>query len=107
MAAFIFFLSGDLLTKGYLALNSLFMVSSTIMLSKTLRDEHETAKLATAQRGATREVLESAVDANAIRIFAQEIYECDASLVIKGSQYTIMNIKNALCFSTKGVSCFY
>lgn len=46
MAAFIFFLSGDLLTKGYLALNSLFMVSSTIMLSKTLRDEHETGKLA-------------------------------------------------------------
>jgi phage shock protein A len=37
-------------------------------------------KLATAQRGATREVLESAVDANAIRIFAQEIYECESSL---------------------------
>lgn len=45
MAAFVFFMSGDLLTKGYLALNSLFMVSSTIMLSKTMRDEHETGKL--------------------------------------------------------------
>lgn len=45
MAAFVFFMSGDLLTKGYLALNSLFMVSATIMLSKTLRDEHETSKL--------------------------------------------------------------
>ena len=41
MVVFIFFMSGDLLTKGYLALNSLFMVSATIMLSKTLRDEHE------------------------------------------------------------------
>jgi len=37
-------------------------------------------KLATGRRGATREVLESAVDANAIRIFAQEIYECECSL---------------------------
>jgi hypothetical protein len=33
------------LTKGYLALNSLFLVSSTIMLSKTLRDEHEAQRL--------------------------------------------------------------
>ncbi|OQX15019.1 hypothetical protein SAMN05660964_01189 [Thiothrix caldifontis] len=45
MAAFIFFLEGNLLTKGYLALNSLFLVSSTIMLSKTLRDEHEAQRL--------------------------------------------------------------
>jgi len=37
-------------------------------------------KLVTAQRGGAREVLESAVDANAIRIFAQEIYECESSL---------------------------
>ena len=37
-------------------------------------------KLVTAQRGGAREVLESAVDANAIRIFAQEIYECECSL---------------------------
>jgi len=37
-------------------------------------------KLVTAQRGGTREALESAVDANAIRIFAQEIYECELGL---------------------------
>ena len=37
-------------------------------------------KLATAIRGGTREVLESAVDANALRILAQEIYECESSL---------------------------
>lgn len=41
MASFVFFMEGNLLMKGYLALNSLFLVSSTIMLSKTLRDEHE------------------------------------------------------------------
>ncbi|MFZ1389664.1 MAG: PspA/IM30 family protein [Thiolinea sp.] len=37
-------------------------------------------KLATALRGGTREVLESAVDANALRILGQEIYECEANL---------------------------
>lgn len=37
-------------------------------------------KLSTAMRGGTREVLETAVDANAIRIFAQEIYDCESSL---------------------------
>lgn len=37
-------------------------------------------KLATALRGGTREVLESAVDANAIRILGQEIYEAEAGL---------------------------
>jgi hypothetical protein len=41
MGSFVFFMDGNLLTKGYLALNSLFLVSSTIMLSKTLRDDHE------------------------------------------------------------------
>lgn len=35
-------------------------------------------KLATALRGGTREVLASAVDANALRILGQEIYECEA-----------------------------
>jgi hypothetical protein len=45
MGAFVFFLEASLLTKGYLALNSLFLVSSTIMLSKTLRDEYEAARL--------------------------------------------------------------
>jgi phage shock protein A len=37
-------------------------------------------KLATAVRGGTREVLETAIDANAQRIFAQEIYECESNL---------------------------
>ena len=37
-------------------------------------------KLATAVRGSTREALESAVDANALRIMGQEIYECEQSL---------------------------
>lgn len=37
-------------------------------------------KLATAVRGGTREVLETAVDANAQRIFAQEIYESESNL---------------------------
>ncbi len=37
-------------------------------------------KLATAVRGGTREVLETAVDANALRILAQEIYECESGL---------------------------
>jgi len=37
-------------------------------------------KLSTAMRGGTREVLEAAVDANAMRIFAQDIHECESSL---------------------------
>lgn len=37
-------------------------------------------KLATALRGGAREVLESAVDANALTILGQEIYEAEASL---------------------------
>ncbi len=37
-------------------------------------------KLSTAMRGGTREVLESAVDANDLRILAQEIYECETSM---------------------------
>jgi hypothetical protein len=45
MAAFIFFMEGSLLMRGYLALNSLFLISSTIMMSKTLRDEHEAQSL--------------------------------------------------------------
>ena len=45
MGAFVFFMEGSLLTKGYLALNSLFLVSSTIMLSKTLRDDYEAQRL--------------------------------------------------------------
>lgn len=45
MVAAIIFMPGDLMMKGYFGLNSLFMVSSTIMMSKTLRDEHESAKM--------------------------------------------------------------
>lgn len=45
MGSFVFFMEGNLLTKGYLALNSLFLVSSTIMLSKTLRDDHEAKRV--------------------------------------------------------------
>ena len=37
-------------------------------------------KLATAARGRTRETLEAVVDANALRILAQEIYESEARL---------------------------
>ncbi|MCP3867321.1 MAG: PspA/IM30 family protein [Gammaproteobacteria bacterium] len=37
-------------------------------------------KLATAVRGGTREVLEQAVDANGLRILAQEIHECETSV---------------------------
>ena len=37
-------------------------------------------KLSTTMRGGTREVLEHAVDANAIRIFGQEIHECEVNL---------------------------
>lgn len=37
-------------------------------------------KLSTAMRGGTREVLEGAIDANALRILSQEIYECEASM---------------------------
>ncbi|WP_419812762.1 YiaA/YiaB family inner membrane protein [Bacterioplanoides sp.] len=35
----------DLMVKGYLTMSALFLVSSTITLSKTMRDEHESEKL--------------------------------------------------------------
>lgn len=41
----IFIMPGELMLKGYMALNSLFIISSTIMVSKTLRDEHEGEKI--------------------------------------------------------------
>ncbi len=31
--------------RGYLALNSLFLISSTIIMSKTMRDEHESQSI--------------------------------------------------------------
>lgn len=45
IAAGIFLIPGSLLIKGYFALSSLFLVSATITLSKTLRDEHEANRL--------------------------------------------------------------
>jgi len=45
MLAAIIFMPGDLMLKGYMGLNALFIVSSTIMVSKTLRDEHEGSKI--------------------------------------------------------------
>ena len=45
MAVGIFFAPTDLLVKGYLAICALFLVSSTITLAKTLRDEHESERL--------------------------------------------------------------
>lgn len=45
MGSAILFMDGDIMLKGYMALNSLFIVSSTIMVSKTLRDEHESKKI--------------------------------------------------------------
>ena len=45
MAAVIIMLDGDLMLKGYLALNAVFIVSSTIMMSKTVRDEFERDKI--------------------------------------------------------------
>ncbi|MCG8316084.1 MAG: hypothetical protein MI976_22960 [Pseudomonadales bacterium] len=35
----------DFMVKGYLAMSALFLVSSTITLSKTMRDEHESQRL--------------------------------------------------------------
>jgi len=41
----IMFMPGGILVQGYFAICSLFLVSSTITLSKTLRDEHESQRL--------------------------------------------------------------
>lgn len=45
MIAFIIIMEGSLLMRGYLALNSLFLISTTITLSKTMRDEHESQSI--------------------------------------------------------------
>lgn len=44
-AAGIMFMPGGLLMQGYFALSALFLVSATITLSKTMRDEHEAQRL--------------------------------------------------------------
>ena len=46
MTIAIIFLPTDLWVKGYLAMGTLMVVTSSIMLSKTMRDEHEAGKLA-------------------------------------------------------------
>ena len=45
MGAGILFGPSDFMVKGYLAMSALFLVSSTITLSKTMRDEHESHRL--------------------------------------------------------------
>ncbi len=45
MAAGVFLMPGDLMIKGYFALCALFLVSATINLTKTLRDDHESQRL--------------------------------------------------------------
>lgn len=47
MTAGIVFMPGDWWIKGYFAMGLLFLVASTIALSKTLRDEHEARRLIT------------------------------------------------------------
>ena len=44
-AAGILFIPTDFLVKGYMGLCPLFLVSTSITLSKTLRDEHENQRL--------------------------------------------------------------
>ncbi len=45
MLAGILFMPGSLVVQGYFALSSMFMVSATITMVKTLRDEHESQRL--------------------------------------------------------------
>ncbi|ARU54525.1 yiaA/B two helix domain family [Oleiphilus messinensis] len=45
MAAGIIFSPAELMVKGYLGVCALFLVSTTITLSKTMRDEHEQSRL--------------------------------------------------------------
>jgi len=45
MAAGILFMPATLVEQGYFALSALFMVSATITMVKTVRDEHESQRL--------------------------------------------------------------
>lgn len=45
MISGIILIPGDLMIKGYLSICAMFVVSSTITLSKTLRDDHESSRL--------------------------------------------------------------
>ena len=46
MAIGIFFMPAELWVKGYLAMGSLYLMASTFMVAKTVRDEFEASKLA-------------------------------------------------------------
>jgi hypothetical protein len=41
----IYMIPGDLIIKGYFLISSLFLVFSTITMSKTIRDKHESDRL--------------------------------------------------------------
>ena len=41
----IYMLPGELIVKGYFMISSLFLVFSTITMSKTIRDKHESDRL--------------------------------------------------------------
>jgi hypothetical protein len=41
----IYMLPGELVVKGYFLISSLFLVFSTITMSKTIRDKHESDRL--------------------------------------------------------------
>ena len=41
----IYLLPGELVVKGYFLISSLFLVFSTITMSKTIRDKHESDRL--------------------------------------------------------------
>ncbi len=63
VAAGIFLMPADLLVKGYFGISTLFLVSSTITLSKTMRDEHEAQRLLSKISDAkTNQILREFVD---------------------------------------------
>lgn len=41
----VYLIPGELVVKGYFLISSLFLVFSTITLSKTLRDKHEAGRI--------------------------------------------------------------
>ncbi|MCP4352767.1 MAG: hypothetical protein GY795_45520 [Desulfobacterales bacterium] len=45
MGAGIYFLPADVWVKGYMAMGTVFLMGSSITLTKTIRDEHEAQKL--------------------------------------------------------------
>jgi len=45
MAAGIAFMPGGLMEKGYFTMGSLFLISASFTLSKTIRDQHESERM--------------------------------------------------------------